>query len=50
MKFFDTYSIGSIVSRLSNDTEAVDSELPWILKIFLGSFVNFIGSIVVLSY
>lgn len=50
MKFFDKTPVGSIVSRVTNDTEAIKEMFVSVLAVFVQSFFLFIGIFVAMFF
>ena len=50
MSFFDTTPLGRIVNRFSKDLYTVDDMMPRYIKGFLWCMLDFIGTIIAISY
>ncbi|CAG0920359.1 unnamed protein product [Notodromas monacha] len=50
LRFFETQSIGRILSRFSKDTDVLDDDLPYFLEDWLFCFVEVIATLAVNSY
>lgn len=50
MSFFETTPVGRIINRFSSDVQAVDSQLQWIFAFFFRSILNYLVTVVLISY
>ncbi|XP_042169666.1 multidrug resistance-associated protein 1, partial [Oncorhynchus tshawytscha] len=48
MSFFERTPSGNLVNRFSKETDTIDSIIPSIIKMFMGSMFNVVGSCVVI--
>ncbi len=44
MSFFERTPSGNLVNRFAKDTDTIDSVIPSIIKMFMGSMFNVVGS------
>ncbi|XP_067676731.1 multidrug resistance-associated protein 1-like isoform X1 [Haliotis asinina] len=49
MSFFDTTPLGRIINRMSRDVETIDNTLPVIVRMFMSTVTNVLGTIVIIS-
>ncbi|XP_046565289.1 multidrug resistance-associated protein 1-like [Haliotis rubra] len=49
MSFFDTTPLGRIINRMSRDVETIDNTLPIIVRMFMSTMTNVVGTIVIIS-
>ncbi|KAL0992606.1 hypothetical protein UPYG_G00095640 [Umbra pygmaea] len=50
MSFFERTPSGNLVNRFSKETDTIDSFIPSIIKMFMGSMFNVVGSCVVILF
>ncbi|XBW38432.1 hypothetical protein QEN19_004020 [Hanseniaspora menglaensis] len=50
MEFFETTPIGRITNRFSSDITSIDNGLHFILSYFIQNFLNYLTTVVVLTY
>lgn len=48
MSFFERTPSGNLVNRFSKETDTIDSVIPSIIKMFMGSMFNVLGSCIVI--
>ncbi|XP_071095145.1 multidrug resistance-associated protein 1-like [Haliotis cracherodii] len=49
MSFFDTTPLGRILNRMSRDVDTVDNTLPVIVRMFMSTVTNVVGTVVIIS-
>ncbi|XP_067661101.1 multidrug resistance-associated protein 1-like [Haliotis asinina] len=49
MSFFDTTPLGRIINRMSRDVETIDNTLPMIVRMFVSTLANVLGTIAIIS-
>lgn len=48
MKFFEKTPSGNLVNRFSKEIDTIDSTIPHIIKMFMGSLFNVIGACIII--
>lgn len=48
MRFFERTPSGNLVNRFSKEIDTVDSTLPQVIKMFMGSLFNVVGACIII--